>query len=139
MAKLIGYARVSTRQHTTDRQEADLLAAGVRRDDLYLDRGVSGARTSRPNFDKVLDALHAGDTLVMTTLDRLGRSTQNMVSFSDELKARSAGLRVLNLGEGTWTLLRRWERCCSASWPRSLKWSSRLHQSFQQARARPRL
>ena len=52
MAKLIGYARVSTRQQTTDRQVADLLAAGVRRDDLYSDRGVSGARASRPSFDK---------------------------------------------------------------------------------------
>ena len=100
MAKLIGYARVSTRQQTTDRQEVDLLAAGVRRDDLYLDRGVSGARASRPNFDKALDALHAGDTLVITTLDRLGRSTQNMLAFSEELKVRGAGLRVLNLGGG---------------------------------------
>ena len=100
LAKLIGYARVSTRQQTTDRQEADLLAAGVRRDDIYVDRGVSGARASRPNFDKALDALHSGDTLVITTLDRLGRSTQNMLAFSDELKARGAGLRVLNLGGG---------------------------------------
>ena len=100
MAKLIGYARVSTRQQTTDRQEADLLAAGVRRDDLYLDRGVSGARASRPSFDKALDALHAGDTFVITTLDRLGRFTQNMLAFSEELKARGAGLRVLNLGGG---------------------------------------
>jgi len=100
MAKLIGYARVSTRQQTSDRQEVDLLAAGVRRDDLYLDRGVSGARASRPNFDIALDALHAGDTLVITTLDRLGRSTQNMLAFSEELKVRGAGLRVLNLGGG---------------------------------------
>jgi DNA invertase Pin-like site-specific DNA recombinase len=100
VAKLIGYARVSTRQQTTDRQEADLLAAGVRRDDLYLDRGVSGARASRPNFDKAIDALHPGDTLVITTLDRLGRSTQNMLAFSEELNGRGAGLRVLNLGGG---------------------------------------
>jgi DNA invertase Pin-like site-specific DNA recombinase len=100
MGKLIGYARVSTRQQTTDRQEADLIAAGVRRDDLYLDRGVSGARASRPDFDRALDALHSGDTLVITTLDRLGRSTQNMLAFADDLRARGAGLRVLNLGGG---------------------------------------
>lgn len=98
--KLIGYARVSTRQQTSDRQEADLLAAGVRRDDLYLDRGVSGARASRPGFDKALEALHPGDTLVIATLDRLGRSTQNMLALSEELKTRGAGLRVLNLGGG---------------------------------------
>ena len=100
MEKLIGYARVSTRQQSTDRQEADLLAAGVRRDDLYVDQGVSGARASRPQFDRAVDALEMGDTLVITTLDRLGRSTQNMLTFADELHARGAGLRVLNLGGG---------------------------------------
>ncbi|WP_422935008.1 recombinase family protein [Sinomonas sp. P47F7] len=100
MAKLIGYAHVSTRQQSTDRQLADLLAAGVRRDDLYVDHGVSGARASRPEFDRALEALIEGDTLVITTLDRLGRSTQNMLAFADELRARGAGLRVLNLGGG---------------------------------------
>ena len=100
MAKLIGYARVSTRSQSTDRQEADLRAAGVRRDDLYVDHGVSGARASRPRFDQALDALEAGDTLVITTLDRLGRSTQNMLDFALGLRERGAGLRVLNLGGG---------------------------------------
>lgn len=100
MAKLIGYARVSTRQQSTERQQADLIATGVRRDDLYVDHGVSGARASRPQFDLALTALEAGDTLVITTLDRLGRSTQNMLAFADELRGRGAGLRVLNLGGG---------------------------------------
>ncbi|WP_137772160.1 MULTISPECIES: recombinase family protein [unclassified Microbacterium] len=100
MTKLIGYARVSTRQQSTDRQEVDLLAAGIRRDDLYVDRGVSGARASRPQFDLAIAALEPGDTLVITTLDRLGRSTQNMLAFADELRVRGAGLRVLNLGGG---------------------------------------
>jgi len=100
MGKLIGYARVSTRRQTTGRQESDLLAAGVRRDDLYIDRGVSGARASRPNLDVALDAIHAGDTLVITTLDRLGRSTENMLAFAYDVRARGAGLRVLNLGGG---------------------------------------
>jgi DNA invertase Pin-like site-specific DNA recombinase len=94
VSKLIGYARVSTRQQSTDRQRADLLEAGVRRDDLYVDQGVSGARASRPQFDRALDALLEGDTLVITTLDRLGRSTQNMLAFADALRRRGAGLRV---------------------------------------------
>ena len=100
MTKLIGYARVSTRQQSTDRQQADILASGVRRDDLYVDHGISGARASWPRFDRALDALHDGDTLVITTLDRLGRSTQNMLAFAEELRDRGAGLRVLNLGGG---------------------------------------
>jgi DNA invertase Pin-like site-specific DNA recombinase len=100
MSKLIGYARVSTKQQSTDRQELDLLAAGIRRDDLYVDHGVSGARALRPQFSRALDALEEGDTLVITTLDRLGRSTQNMLALADELRGRGTALRVLNLGGG---------------------------------------
>jgi len=98
MAKQIGYARVSTKAQVTDRQQTDLLAAGVRRDDLYIDHGVSGARASRPQFDAAIKALHGGDTLVVTTLDRLGRSTANLLALPSELKQRGAALRVLNLG-----------------------------------------
>ncbi|MEX5277942.1 recombinase family protein [Kocuria sp. CPCC 205261] len=100
MGKLIGYARVSTRQQDADRQVSDLLNAGVRRDDAYVDSGVSGSRASRPAFDKAVAALEPGDTLVITTLDRLGRSTQNMLAFAEALRGRGAGLRVLNLGGG---------------------------------------
>lgn len=100
MGKLIGYARVSTRTQDADRQIQDLLGAGIRRDDLYIDHGVSGARASRRGFDRALDALHEGDTLVITTLDRLGRSTVNMLGLSEDLRARGVNLRVLNLGGG---------------------------------------
>lgn len=100
MGKLIGYARVSTKAQDSDRQVVDLLAAGVRRDDLYVDHGVSGAKASRLELDKALGALHHGDTLVVTTLDRLGRSTVNMLKLADEIRGRGAGLRVLNLGGG---------------------------------------
>ncbi|WP_424348317.1 recombinase family protein [Kocuria sp. CH-021] len=100
MGKLIGYARVSTRQQGADRQVADLLGAGVRRDDIYIDHGVSGGRASRPQFDRAVAALEESDTLVITTLDRLGRSTQNMLTFAEALRGRGAGLRVLNLGGG---------------------------------------
>ena len=100
VGKRIGYARVSTRQQDADRQVSDLLGAGVRRDDIYVDSGVSGGRASRPSFDKAVAALEKSDTLVITTLDRLGRSTQNMLTFAEALRGRGAGLRVLNLGGG---------------------------------------
>lgn len=100
MGKLIGYARVSTRAQDSDRQIADLLAAGVRRDDLYLDHGVSGAHARRPQFDKALGAVQADDTLIVTTLDRLGRSTSNMLALANELRTQKVNLRVLNLGGG---------------------------------------
>lgn len=100
MSKLIGYARVSTKAQDTDRQEADLLGAGVRKDDLYVDHGLSGGKASRPHLGAALDALQEGDTLVITTLDRLGRGTQNMLVLAEDLKARGVNLRVLNLGGG---------------------------------------
>src|SRR5699024_3689499 len=100
MGKLIGYARVSTSSQTIDRQEHDLLAAGVRRDDLSIDRGVSGARASRPALDRALDALQPSDVLVVPTLDRVGRSVTHMLALADDLRDRGVGLRVLNLGGG---------------------------------------
>jgi DNA invertase Pin-like site-specific DNA recombinase len=100
MGKLIGYARVSTRAQDTDRQVTDLLAAGVCHDNLYVDHGVSGAHARRPQFDKALHSLHEGDTLIVTTLDRLGRSTSNMLALADQLRMRKVNLRVLNLGGG---------------------------------------
>ena len=100
MTKLIGYARVSTKAQDADRQIQDLLAAGIRRDDLYTDHGLSGALAKRPALDRALTALHPGDTLVITTLDRLGRSTHKMLELAEELRERNIGLRVLNLGGG---------------------------------------
>lgn len=100
MGKLIGYARVSTDKQDTDRQEADLLAAGVQDADLYLDKGISGARASRPRLDAALAAAQPGDTFVVCTLDRLGRSTVNMLDLATRLQNRDIALRVLNLGGG---------------------------------------
>ncbi|WP_434613446.1 recombinase family protein [Arthrobacter sp. A5] len=64
------------------------------------DHGVSGGKASRPEFDRARAALHVGDTLVVTTLDRLGRSTQNMLDLAQELRDGGVNLRVLNLGGG---------------------------------------
>jgi DNA invertase Pin-like site-specific DNA recombinase len=98
MSKLIGYARVSTKNQDTERQVSDLLAAGIRKDDLYVDHGVSGAKASRPEFDKALEALQPADFLVITTLDRLGRSTANMLTLVENLRQRDVSLRILSLG-----------------------------------------
>lgn len=101
MTKHIGYARVSTRAQDSDRQIVDLknpVLGKVRKDDLYVDHGVSGARETRPALDEALAALEPGDTLVVATLDRLGRSTENMLKLAAELRTRGIALRVLNLG-----------------------------------------
>lgn len=97
-ARSIGYARVSTSDQDESRQVEDILNAGVRRTDLYTDHGVSGAREKRPGLDAALAAMEAGDTLVITTLDRLGRNAGHMITLADRLKHEGKHLKVLNLG-----------------------------------------
>lgn len=72
----------------------------MHRDDLCVDHGVSGPRASRTAFDKALQTLIDGDTLVITALDRLGQSTLNMISCAQQLRERGSELRLLNLGGG---------------------------------------
>ena len=98
MSKLIGYARVSTRKQGPDRQIQDLIDAGVHRDDLYVDHGVSWGRDFPSGLDQALEALRSGDTLVVTTLDRLGRPTITLPALTQRLRGRDAHLRALNLG-----------------------------------------
>lgn len=83
MGKLIGYARVSTRQQDADSQVHDLLHPGVKHDDHYVDPGVSRSHESCPAFDEAVAAMDGSDTLVIPALDHLGRSTQNMLAFTE--------------------------------------------------------
>jgi DNA invertase Pin-like site-specific DNA recombinase len=76
--RLIGYARVSTTEQNSDQQIDALKKAGC--DPIYVDDGVSGSKTTRPEFDRCLAALVPGDVLCCWKLDRVGRSTQH---FSD--------------------------------------------------------
>lgn len=95
---LVGYMRVSTADQNTDGQRDALTAAGVKDDarHLFEDHGVSGAKASRPGFDKCLESLREGDTLVVAKLDRLGRSLGNLVHLFQELADRGVGVRVLD-------------------------------------------
>lgn len=65
---------------------------------MYVDHGVSGARDKRPALEQCLSALQEEDTLVVATLDRLGRSTTHMLTLANELQERGISLKVLNLG-----------------------------------------
>ncbi len=69
---IVGYARVSTDGQTLDAQQAMLKAAGVER--VYAEK-ISGARSDRAQLAKLLKALGEGDTVIVTRLDRLARST----------------------------------------------------------------
>lgn len=104
MGHIIGYARVSTAkqaEHGTslDSQKSDLTAAGAYR--VFIDEGVSGAKASRPELDNMLDHLRDGDTLLVTRLDRLGRSMQHLVQLVADLKERGIAFRSLQEGIDT--------------------------------------
>ncbi|MBL4836421.1 MAG: recombinase family protein [Kordiimonadaceae bacterium] len=71
VSKKIGYARVSTKKQTLTMQRQALKAAGCNR--VYSDNGVSGKVFPRKGLTQALDALEAGDTLVVYKQDRLGR------------------------------------------------------------------
>ena len=99
---LLGYARVSTADQNPDHQTDALARAGIGAGDVYLDH-ASGAKASRPQLDALLRALRAGDTLVVTRLDRLGRSVLHLVQLGAHLRERGIGLRVLEQGIDTST------------------------------------
>jgi len=96
----VRYARVSTTDQREDSQTDALDAAGCER--IFIDH-ASGTLFTRPALTDVLDYLRAGDTLVITKLDRLGRSVKNLTELSEELDRRGVGLRVLTQGIDTTT------------------------------------
>lgn len=97
---LIGYGRVSTEDQNLGAQTDALTAAGC--EQLFTDK-ASGKLARRPELDKALAYLRSGDTLVITKLDRLGRSLKNLIELSETLRERGIGLRVLHQGIDTST------------------------------------
>jgi len=89
---LIGYARVSTKDQILDRQTAALEAAGCIR--IFADK-ESGRNADREELRKALDYLRPGDTLVVPSLDRLGRSLQDLIAIVAGLRKRGVGFRSL--------------------------------------------
>ncbi len=90
--RLIGYARVSTDEQTTALQLDALHAAGCA---AIHEDSASGASRSRPGLDRAIEDLHAGDTLVVWRLDRLGRSLRDLLDISEMLRERDVALRSL--------------------------------------------
>jgi len=91
--RLVGYCRVSTTDQCLDAQIDSLKSAGC--EIVFADHGASGALTSRPELDKCLAALQPGDALVVTRLDRLGRSAGHLATLIEALAGRSVAFRSL--------------------------------------------
>ena len=91
MAK-IGYARVSTRGQNDDSQVDDLTGYGC--DKIFTDT-ASGKHAARPELDRALAYLRAGDVFVITRLSRAMRSLKHLLALAEELRERGVGLVVL--------------------------------------------
>ena len=100
----IGYGRVSTRDQNPDSQRDALAAVGC--DKILVDK-ASGKLARRPELDNALLVARAGDHLVVTKLDRLGRSLEHLIALSKELQARDINLVVLDQGIDTSTAVGR--------------------------------
>lgn len=90
----LGYARVSTTRQDLDRQIDSLLAAGIPTEHVHTDK-KTGATTDRPGLRDVLKMARAGDTIVVVTLDRLGRSGRDTLNAVHDLTERGVWLRTL--------------------------------------------
>jgi DNA invertase Pin-like site-specific DNA recombinase len=99
---IVGYARVSTLDQVLHSQVDELTAAGASR--IFTDH-ASGKLDARPGLAAALDYLrdHEGDVLMVTRIDRLGRSVQHLVRVVDDLKVRGVEFRSLHEGIDTTT------------------------------------
>ncbi len=90
----IGYARVSTEEQRLDRQEDALKAVGCEK--VFLEK-ASGAKTSRPELDRMMQMLREGDQVVVVKLDRISRSTKHLIELSETFDSK--GVDLISLGD----------------------------------------
>jgi DNA invertase Pin-like site-specific DNA recombinase len=88
----IGYARVSTDGQTLDAQQSALSAAGC--DRVFAEK-ISGAVTDRKALARAIESLGPGDTLIVTRLDRLARSTHDLLNILDVIGKAEAKFKSL--------------------------------------------
>jgi DNA invertase Pin-like site-specific DNA recombinase len=94
---MLGYARVSTQGQDLTAQIEALKAAGA--DTIFREK-VSGVRADRPQLAKLMASLKAGDIVVVTKLDRLGRSTRELLELIERISKAGAAFR--SLGDPLW-------------------------------------
>ena len=91
---VFGYARVSTEQQSLDRQLDMLERYGV--DKIYNEK-MTGTKRSRPELEKLLERLTEGDTVVIESLSRLGRSTKDLIWLMETFNSK--GINLVSLKE----------------------------------------
>jgi DNA invertase Pin-like site-specific DNA recombinase len=90
---IYGYARVSTDDQTLDVQKVALAAADCSK--VFAEK-ISGARSDRPQLGRLLKTIQPGDVVIVTKLDRLARSTRDLLNITHELAEKGTGFKVLD-------------------------------------------
>ena len=91
---IFGYARVSTEQQNLDRQLDELKKYGC---DIIYNEKMTGTKRSRPELSKLLDRMTEGDTVVIESLSRLGRSTKDLIELTELFHQK--GVHLVSLKE----------------------------------------
>ena len=91
---IFGYARVSTEQQNLDRQIDALKRYGV---EIIYNEKMTGTKRDRPELNKLLERLAPGDTVVIESLSRLGRSTKDLLELMELFDSK--GVNVVSLKE----------------------------------------
>lgn len=101
MTRVFAYARVSTAEQVTSNQREQIAGAGYDiKDGRFIEEQISGSVCAfqRPGFKRLIDKLEAGDTLVVTKLDRIGRDSIDVQSTVEWFTKHDIRLVVLQLG-----------------------------------------
>lgn len=91
---LVGYARVSTKDQNLEAQIDALKEAGC--EEIYSGKFSGVGSKSNEELEKLIHFVRKGDTVVVTRLDRLGRSLKSIINTIDAITAKGAGLRSLD-------------------------------------------
>ena len=97
MSKIVGYARVSTKEQELSSQIDELKKVGCKAKHIFTDK-ITGVRSKRPGLDNCLETLDTGDTLVVWRIDRLGRSMSHLVGLVEDLSKRGVYFKSISDG-----------------------------------------
>ncbi|GAA0096419.1 recombinase family protein [Clostridium perfringens] len=95
---LVGYARVSTEGQSLNRQIDLLVEYGLDKRNIYQEK-ISGTKAYREQLDKMIDELQEGDSVIITDLTRISRSTKDLLNIIDKIKAKGASIKSI---KDTW-------------------------------------
>jgi|SRR5699024_313625 len=92
---IVGYARISTINHDLDREIENLQSFGAKK--IFTEKQLGKSIKNRPIFQEVLSFLSAGDSLIVESIDRLGRNYDEIIQTVNYLKEKEVHLMITSL------------------------------------------